>query len=397
MAWEVAYVLPNLQIKKAIESEFISLVPFNHPRVRELRRDYSVLNRYLSRFSDAVGQRVKPSVILHRHPSPKSTRTPEAFGGFRDLLAMSVVPEARARGLTERIRPSRVLYSNSFDPYPWIVTNDYENILLVSPAVLHFNEIDKFRGHTHPELSTHDLQDREIDEPLLARLIEEWSLRFTTKKPTRRSVALFRSMNMASQAARMPAATSGTLFDIGRLMILWASAFEILIHPGYYDKLALSRIYDLLETIEWDTRFAKRRIYKVYGNPGKKRVAACWLYSLIHQLRNDFIHGNPVDRKKIVLPGTKGALWMHAAPLYRLMLTAYLPLKFARPLPPLSDPMAFAAVASERIDFLRHQKLMEEAVRSAKPRSISRGRKLRVYDRTPHQRVLRAGRVPAAH
>jgi hypothetical protein len=199
---------------------------------------------------------------------------------------------------------------------------------------------------------------------------------------------------MAAQAARTPRDSAGvSLYDVGRLMILWASAFEILVHPGTpnVDK-GLGRIYDLLETIEWRTRFAKRRVYKIYGSPTKKRVAASWLYSLIHRLRNDFTHGNPVSSNKFVFDGGNAPMWMHAAPLYRLMLTAYLPLKFTKSFPPISKSKLLAAVSSERFYFYKTQGLMEDAVRSAKPRSVSRGRKLKVYERGSHQRIMRAGR-----
>ena len=179
MAWEVSFVLPNVLVKQSIETSHIALVSHDHPRVRELRKQHPVLNRYLSRFTDAVGERVRPSVLLHRNPSPKSTRSSDAFAGFRDLLAMSVVPMSRAQGLTQRSRPQAIHYSNYFDPFPWFVTNDYQNILLSTPAITHFNEIPKFKGHTHADLFTHQLQDYEIDHVLLRQLIVEWSKRFT--------------------------------------------------------------------------------------------------------------------------------------------------------------------------------------------------------------------------
>lgn len=397
MPWEVAFVLPNVQVYQPIETTHMALVPFAYPRVQELRAQHPVLDRYLAKFTDAVGEKVEPSVLMHRYPSPKTTRTPDAFSGFRDLLALSVVPISRARGLTQRARPPAIHYSNYFDPFPWFVTNDYRAILLATPSVTHFNEIGKFRGHTHADLFTHQLSDFEVDHVLLKRLIEEWRLRFAVKKPSTDSVALFRSLNMAAQASRMPASTGVTLFDVGRLMILWSSAFEILVNPGQgHDNRQLGRIYDRLEAAEGVTPFARRRIYSVYGSPGQKRRAACWLYSLIHKLRNDFVHGNPVDRKKIVLPGTKAPLWMHVAPLYRLMLTAHLDLSFKKPYP-RGDLEGFVKIRLERTDFLAAQKLMEEAIRSAKPRSVSKGKKLAVYDRTPHRRMLRAGRVSATH
>lgn len=288
-----------------------------------------------------------------------------------------------------------IYYTNYFDPFPWFVTNDYRAILLNSPALTHFfDDISKFRGHSHDDMFTHQLSDFEIDRVLLKRLLEEWRLCFTVKNPPKTSVTLFRSLNMAAQAARMPASMTVTLFDVGRLMVLRSSAFEILVNPGSgrHDKFQLSRIYDKLDSIDYVTSFARRRIYSVYGGTGKKRRAACWLYGLIHQLRNDFVHGNPMDPKKIRLPRTSAPLWMHVAPLYRLMLTAHLDISFKKPFPK-RDLEAYMKVHWERDAYLEAQELMEQAVRSAKPRSVFKGKKQEVYAHKRH----RAGRVSLTH
>jgi hypothetical protein len=59
-------------------------------------------------------------------------------------------------------------------------------------------------------------------------------------------------------------------------------------------------------------------------------------------------------------------------------------------LPAHDEDEAVRCVAMERMEFLEAQELMEGAVRSAKPNSVSKAKKLRVYDRTPHRRILRA-------
>ena len=68
--------------------------------------------------------------------------------------------------------------------------------------------VKTFHGHSHDDIFTHQLQDFEMDHVLLKRLIEEWRLRFTVKNPTKKRITLFRSLNMAAQAARMPASTT---------------------------------------------------------------------------------------------------------------------------------------------------------------------------------------------
>jgi hypothetical protein len=51
---------------------------------------------------------------------------------------------------------------------------------------------------------------------------------------------------MAVAASKMPATVDVRLFDLGRIVSLWISAFEILAHPGMGTS-GLFRVYDLLD------------------------------------------------------------------------------------------------------------------------------------------------------
>ncbi|MGD9724752.1 MAG: hypothetical protein AB7I59_30945 [Geminicoccaceae bacterium] len=63
-------------------------------------------------------------------------------------------------------------------------------------------------------------------------LIDLWEVRFGTKDPEWPDRALFRSLNMAYYAAQTPFDAAGTPYDAGRLVGLWVSAYEILVHDG---------------------------------------------------------------------------------------------------------------------------------------------------------------------
>lgn len=97
-----------------------------------------------------------------------------------------------------------------------------------------------------------------------------------------------------------------------------------------------------------------------------KRTLASWLYQELHQCRNNFLHGNPVERANLLLPLSGRTILEYAAPLYRLALTAFLPLTYGKPIPPASDAQAFGAYIAEHMDFMDPQHRSEEAILTAK-------------------------------
>jgi hypothetical protein len=74
--------------------------------------------------------------------------------------------------------------------------------------------------------------ERDIDRPLAKALLERWVARFPQASMAWSDRALFRSLNMANEAARIPAPVASTFYDVGRTLALWVSAFEIVAHPG---------------------------------------------------------------------------------------------------------------------------------------------------------------------
>ncbi|MEE3503905.1 hypothetical protein [Acidiphilium acidophilum] len=87
-----------------------------------------------------------------------------------------------------------------------------------------------------------------------------------------------------------------------------------------------------------------------------KRTLASWLYQVLFECRNDFLHGNPVERSNLVLSTPQRTIFEYAAPLYRIARTAFLPLTHAEPMPSADDPKAFGADIADRMDFMLPQK-----------------------------------------
>jgi hypothetical protein len=62
-------------------------------------------------------------------------------------------------------------------------------------------------------------------------LFRRWKRHYLARGRLWSDRALFRSLNMAANAAQLPGGIDTTLYDLGRMTGLWVSAFEILAHP----------------------------------------------------------------------------------------------------------------------------------------------------------------------
>jgi hypothetical protein len=166
---------------------------------------------------------------------------------------------------------------------------------------------------------------------------------------------------MANSAALLPAGPEATMYDIGRSVALWVSAFEILApakHQGY------AAIYDLLRKVEYEISELSGDTYQAYGFSQSNRLEplTCWVYGEIYHARNDFLHGNPITPKRLFVEKSDRALSSYTAPLYRLALTGLLDLTWRKPWPPKEDAQAFGKAISDRMDFKHCQVEIERAI-----------------------------------
>jgi hypothetical protein len=256
--------------------------------------------------------------------------------GFRDLIAMCVIPYARSLNLVYSTS-NRIVYSNSFWLYPWMLGVDTGDLIATTPAFTGWHVVEKFRGQSSPELSIMELRERDIDKPLLKELLRRWKRHYVGKRQRSEDRALFRSLNMATQAAQLPAGVGVTLYDLERMAALWVSAFEILAHPRTTkDNVRLRHVYCVLESVSYLDRNVARRRYAAYVGPtrrlkpGRKKKAVprrslpCWVYGKLYEARCDFLHGNPLGANPLNPNRSRISLFWLAASLYRLALTGFL-------------------------------------------------------------------------
>jgi hypothetical protein len=234
------------------------------------------------------------------------------------------------------------------------------------------HDVTKFNGQSSPEIFPMTLSQSSIDEPLLHELLQRWRLRYTSRKPAWQEVALFRSLNMAHQASLLPAGSDTTFYDIGRSIALWVSAFEILVHPGGNGQANLRKVFDLIEAVPWKLRRSRFRRFSTGGKSFRaRRTLASWVYGVLYTARNDFVHGNPVSQSDLRLKGSKRNLFDYAGPLYRLGLTAFLPLSFTRPIPATRNAAKCGEYIADRMSFLSYQKTIEEGLLTARQTPVN--------------------------
>jgi hypothetical protein len=359
--WTPVLALPNVDMKGTVECPHVAIVPPTDDRVRKLCEDHPTLTTFLSKFSGQFGDQVWPSLLLLRTDAPKAYYTPEAVTAFRDIISLSVVPYAR----TSRLRFDRanpLAFTNTFQFYPWMLDKKFEDVLLLNPAQIHVHFLEEFNGQTFPEQSQATIMERDIDMPLATELLNRWIVRFSENAEWK-DKALFRSLNMANEAGRIPAVTAALLYDTGRSLALWVSAYEILAHPGGTGQSSFATVSAMLESVKWNNPKLSAATHTISGKTPRQKQLATWICRKVYDLRNGFLHGNDVQGSALMINGK--VVIDFAACLYRLALTGFLDLHFNVPMPPSEDAEALGAFINQRMRFNRFQAAYEDALLTA--------------------------------
>jgi len=362
--WTPVFVLPNIPLEVAIGCEIAALAPARDPRIASLKRTHPTFRRFLNRFADNFGQKFEPSVLILNRAAPSIFRDVTALASFRDLIALSAVTHSRALELRHP-RGHRVLFGEAFAIYPWMLDRHYEDVIGSTPAILGTHDLSRFKGQSSPALFRTPLGESDIDQPLITALMARWRRRYKAAEPAWEDVALMRSLNMAYHASLLPAGTDTTFYDVGRVVSLWVSAFEILVHPGGSGQANREKVFEMIERTPWANAEIGQLAHDTGGKTKVKRTLASWLYQVLYECRNDFLHGNPVERNNLFLATPQRTIFEYAAPLYRIALTAFLPLTYGVTIPAAEDARAFGAYIADHVGFMGPQKSTEEALLTA--------------------------------
>ena len=337
--WQLWSVLPNVNLRRSVDAEFVACVGYRDQRLVDIAARLETHRALLEGFTDQFGEHVQPSALIVRSDAPPQVRTPEAVVAFRNCIALPWVARSIASG-GAWLHPR---FSDVFDLYP-IVTTDDGSYRHFSPALKGYGHFIGFQGQCSAFLPRPRKLDPAEDGEYLHSLLRQWRRRFVQQRKTWRTRALFRSMELAYQAAGSPIKNDSTLYDCGVLVSLWVSAFECLVHPGGKRGVEFGDVIRLLEGVTYghdtclesvpsDVRRLLARRY-LLGRKGKKRTKGTAtrllprLYEQLYWSRNSFLHGNPVTLAQLHAFGRGDRpIMLDLAPLmYRFTVLALFPL-----------------------------------------------------------------------
>ena len=275
---------------------------------------------------------------------------------------MSVIPQSWAKVLRYESNMG-IKYSDYFAVYPWMIEKSYgEHLITQTLNLLGWHSVHKLQGQPASALSKEFFDLGPMDRPLFDGLLQRWQQAFSTDSPLPDDIRLFRSLNMANAAARLPGGADALLLDIGRSVALWSSAFEILAPSN---REAFREVYGLLDRNIWRTEACKKPIYESYGFRSDKthRNLPCWLFGEINHARNDYLHGNPIAGNRLIPRPAKRPLHLYTSMLYRMALAAFIDLKYT-PAPQRDDETEYEAYLRNHHLFCRYQGDIEIALSS---------------------------------
>jgi hypothetical protein len=362
-SWMPVWAMPNVTLEGPVEASHAALVPSKDERLVALAREKPALETFLSAFHNEFGNQVAPTIGLVREDALKSVLTVTAFGGFRDAVCMSAVIAGQTR-TTIHGGPRGVFHSDAFDVYPWFPSPQWNgHITAFTPALKALHMVDELRPQSEPALGNRFLNNSDFDRPLLDALVGRWEQCFATGEQSIRDRRLFRALDMARAASRIPGGLDASEHDAGRAVALWVSAFEILAHDGTWSDFG--RVIELLAQIEWTRSELKEPDREVRTRDGLVRTnLAGGVYDRLHKVRNDFLHGNRVDTETLKLEKCEKSVLFFAAPLFRLALTAYLDLRWTTEFPTADEAALFGEFVGKRMEFRGPQRDCEAAILS---------------------------------
>ncbi|MCU7497191.1 MAG: hypothetical protein HF314_14070 [Ignavibacteria bacterium] len=301
--WIFISILPNLFINIPIETKYAAIVSQDDPRISSIKEKYPPVRDLLSSFININGATIKPAVLIVSKKVFRKKERHAAVVAFRNIAALCIIldgwiPVVHAK----QPNVSTTLFS---DYYELFLLNGYnEKYYFVKSPALH-DVIYKAKLKYQPNYSLPDTKNFFLfyDNKLFNALIKLWEEYFIYNKKEHQYSALLRSLQMAYSACKMATDNFSTLYDYGTKIGLWVSAFEILFHPGGSGTIRLADIIAKLNKYEFGEPKLQNCRFNVWIN--KKLILDSnilgLIYKNIYDTRNDFFHGNSIERSKLHL------------------------------------------------------------------------------------------------
>ncbi len=324
--WRIIFIIPNIDLGKSIENEYIGIVPHNDERVIEITENNPSLKSLVNGFEDQFKNKICPTILIVNDDAHEFVLESDVIVGFRNIFAIATIIRNHIFYLDVG-GGNYIKYSDYFDFYPISPVKTKNGYIINTPAeTVHVFDSEKyFRGQSRPGLPI-ALQSRcEPDQDLFELLEKMWRERYIKRKFDWETSTLFRSLEMAYQATTMPIKNYSGIYDFGVSVSMWVSAFEILSHP-LNKNASLETVIDLLGKYNWYNKEIKRKQYYLRYRKKPKINLVQKLYNELYNARNDFLHGNDVSQQRLFPFKNTNLCPLNAfAPLlYKVALHSYL-------------------------------------------------------------------------
>lgn len=323
--WMLIAAMPNISFQFTVESDYVAIVGENDDRYKAIATSTGPSSAILTKFSDAFGVPKSPSALLINKDAPKHLFASHPLIAFRNA---AVLPELFTNRAMSLVRNSGAFgsptWSDSFDLYPWKPSKDDDGFINANPSLLGWHsDVPSFNPQTSELVSPTEIYS-ENDKRLRESLLREWRFRFQKNRTTFKATQLFRSLEVAYAASRVPNANEASFHDYGIALSLWVSAFEILSYKRGKGS-GLSTVIEMLDRATWESDELSKKKYVIkVANKDTDANLAQKLYAQLNNVRNDYMHGNPIRQKKLVcFQNPRRAGLIYVAPLlYRVALAA---------------------------------------------------------------------------
>jgi len=299
--WSFGFLLPHLHLRRSVEFGPVAIVPSGDERLIALANETQGIRQLVENMTDQFGERIAPSALLFRSDKPASVDY-YALACFRNCLAICSVIDGTIFQLSGGTAGYPV-WSDYFDFYPYTVDRSGK-LTAQSVAIRHVSPPGEFKGQKAPHLPAGDHLSFGHDENIFLRCTRVWNDYFVKESDTRSNRTLFRAVEVAYQAMRVPAVGSRrpTIHDIGIGVALWVSAFEVLTHP-WGKQANVGAVLDVLGKVAYlAPELCSTRYRFKHRSTSRQNNFVQKLYTQLYSARNDYLHGNTVDGSNL-FPG----------------------------------------------------------------------------------------------
>jgi len=324
--WNLAYILPNIQMGMSIGNEYVAFVPDSDERINLIIEHNHFVKAFVKGFTDQFRRPICPTCLIISDKAYKKLNGTDALLSYRNILAISNIIKGYEIAL-ECGRNTHPKFSDYFDFYPIELGKNGQGFITKSPSVLGLDdEPEKFRGQSTPGLAANMYTITEDHNPLFQKLTKIWNETYINRSK-KSTLPFYRSLEMAYQASTMPYENRSTIYDYGTKLSLWVSSIEILLHPKN-EKVRLSTVIESLGKYHFALPELRNKYYRVRYGKNKKTVSVNFsqkLYKILYDTRNKFLHGEVASIKDLIYSKKKKIIVNHFGPiLYKIALSVYL-------------------------------------------------------------------------